>query len=210
MGAQYYVRCPEGHKPFKLYRVEGEYSEAFQCDARCENAKGHVCKCSCGGMNHGLAWAVKPEQVESQRTPVENVGAATVGYVHPDNSVRLSVLATREMLSRKEEEQQVTDEPPRRPEKVFVEGEEGDQREFLGKLIAKKDTANSTLYTFVVKVGDDEAIVKSFVPSFAIPDPDPEVRDMVTFTAIIKEHQDHPDYGKSSLVSYLKVTEINP
>lgn len=24
-----------------------------KCDARCTNAKGHVCECSCGGKNHG-------------------------------------------------------------------------------------------------------------------------------------------------------------
>lgn len=24
-----------------------------KCDARCQNAKGHVCECACGGKNHG-------------------------------------------------------------------------------------------------------------------------------------------------------------
>lgn len=24
-----------------------------KCDARCQNAKGHDCECSCGGANHG-------------------------------------------------------------------------------------------------------------------------------------------------------------
>jgi hypothetical protein len=24
-----------------------------KCDARCTNAKGHKCECSCGGANHG-------------------------------------------------------------------------------------------------------------------------------------------------------------
>lgn len=24
-----------------------------KCDARCRNAKGHNCECSCGGKNHG-------------------------------------------------------------------------------------------------------------------------------------------------------------
>jgi hypothetical protein len=181
--------------------------EGFQCDARCENAKGHVCKCSCGGMNHGLAYAVTPEQIEVARSqPAENIGRAmaetnerygVTGVQVGSEDISNEDLRTRENLSR------------RAPQKVFAEGEEGDQREFFGKLIAKKDTANSTLYTFVVKVGDDEAIVKSFVPSFAIPDPDPEVRDMVEFEAIIKEHQDHPEYGKSTLVTYLKVLDIN-
>ena len=26
-----------------------------KCDARCMNAKGHNCECSCGGANHGIA-----------------------------------------------------------------------------------------------------------------------------------------------------------
>jgi hypothetical protein len=25
------------------------------CDARCTNARGHNCECSCGGKNHGMA-----------------------------------------------------------------------------------------------------------------------------------------------------------
>jgi len=25
-----------------------------KCDARCQNAKGHVCECSCGGKYHGI------------------------------------------------------------------------------------------------------------------------------------------------------------
>lgn len=199
MGAQYYVRCPEGHKPFKLYRVEGEFSEAFECDARCENAKGHTCKCSCGGMNHGKAYAVQPSEI----VHVENSGAAIANAKF--RSPREGGTIEDRSWNPEEQKGEPAYERPRRLEKVFVEGAEGDEREFLGKLIAKKDTTNSTLYTFAVKVGQHEAIVKSFVPSFAIPDPDPEVRDMVEFTAIIKEHQDHPDYGKSTLVNYLKV-----
>ena len=27
------------------------------CDARCTGARGHSCDCSCGGKNHGIAWA---------------------------------------------------------------------------------------------------------------------------------------------------------
>jgi len=218
MGAQYYVRCPERHKPFKLFRVEGTYSEDFQCDSRCENAKGHICKCSCGGLNHGIAYAVQPTQVENLGAAVANanekygVTGVEVGGASYSNEELRSRPTKAEMDAREDDEyaEHVRDrEKTRRPEKVFLVGEEGEEVFVTGKLIAKKDTANSTLYTFVVKVGDDEAIVKSFVPAFAIPDPDPEVRDMVEFRAIIKEHQDHPEYGKSTLVNYLKVQEIN-
>lgn len=33
-----YKSCPSLHK----------------CDARCQNSKGHICECSCGGMYHGI------------------------------------------------------------------------------------------------------------------------------------------------------------
>lgn len=32
------------------YKVNGS---KHKCDARCLNAKGHNCECSCGGKNHG-------------------------------------------------------------------------------------------------------------------------------------------------------------
>lgn len=47
------ARCANGHKVFPLKRVKGTYSKDHKCDARCLNAKGHDCTCSCGGMNHG-------------------------------------------------------------------------------------------------------------------------------------------------------------
>ena len=34
------------------YRVDKP--SLHKCDARCMNAKGHNCECSCGGKNHGL------------------------------------------------------------------------------------------------------------------------------------------------------------
>lgn len=54
----FFARCPNRHAFFKLRRVEGTYSEVHQCDARCLNAKGWKCTCSCGGMNHGKGFAV--------------------------------------------------------------------------------------------------------------------------------------------------------
>lgn len=33
--------------------VKGVLNESTRCDARCENAKGSSCECSCAGMNHG-------------------------------------------------------------------------------------------------------------------------------------------------------------
>jgi hypothetical protein len=51
-------RCPDGHFPFRMKAVKGTYSPDHKCDARCLNAKGHDCTCSCGGMNHGRGHAV--------------------------------------------------------------------------------------------------------------------------------------------------------
>jgi hypothetical protein len=47
------ARCTNSHKVFPLQRIKGTYSADHKCDARCLNAKGHTCTCSCGGMNHG-------------------------------------------------------------------------------------------------------------------------------------------------------------
>src|SRR5271170_6388850 len=56
-------RCPNGHKVFRLYQVEGEYDPDVKCDGRCEGARGHVCRCACGGMNHGRGHAGVVENV---------------------------------------------------------------------------------------------------------------------------------------------------
>lgn len=45
-------RCGERHQAERAI----EYSltpSRHRCDARCENARGHVCECACGGINHG-------------------------------------------------------------------------------------------------------------------------------------------------------------
>lgn len=35
----------------KIYFADN--ASLHKCDARCRNAKGHDCQCSCGGANHG-------------------------------------------------------------------------------------------------------------------------------------------------------------
>lgn len=39
--------------------VAGTYVPEIKCDARCQNAKGHKCECSCGGKNHGAGISVR-------------------------------------------------------------------------------------------------------------------------------------------------------
>lgn len=36
--------------------VHGVFKAARKCDAKCLDAKGHKCECSCGGKNHGAGY----------------------------------------------------------------------------------------------------------------------------------------------------------
>jgi hypothetical protein len=56
-----FSRCDRGHRVFALRRIDGTYSKDHKCDARCLNAKGWKCTCSCGGANHGRGYAVVHE-----------------------------------------------------------------------------------------------------------------------------------------------------
>jgi hypothetical protein len=51
--------------PLRWAIVEGRLSERH-CDSRCENARGVVCNCSCGGARHGIAWLTQPTQLPLQ------------------------------------------------------------------------------------------------------------------------------------------------
>lgn len=52
------VECPGCGKGVRVARMKGVYNPDHLCDARCTNAKGSNCECSCGGANHGAAWGV--------------------------------------------------------------------------------------------------------------------------------------------------------
>ena len=43
-------------KMMSFGKLEGYVNPDVKCDARCTNARGHNCECSCGGLNHGSAW----------------------------------------------------------------------------------------------------------------------------------------------------------
>jgi hypothetical protein len=49
--------CPNCHRAMEYGALVGRFDPSHKCDARCEGARGHNCECSCGGANHGLAWA---------------------------------------------------------------------------------------------------------------------------------------------------------
>jgi hypothetical protein len=68
----WWSRCPNRHKVFPLKSVKGTYSPDHKCDARCLNAKGHDCTCSCGGANHGRGYAVEVQQaIQTVQVPHE-------------------------------------------------------------------------------------------------------------------------------------------
>jgi hypothetical protein len=47
------IECVKHHGPISFTPINGKYSAQHQCDARCLNALGPNCECSCGGENHG-------------------------------------------------------------------------------------------------------------------------------------------------------------
>jgi hypothetical protein len=45
---------PDGRKMNATRAIERKRNPSMhRCDARCMNARGHLCECSCGGKNHG-------------------------------------------------------------------------------------------------------------------------------------------------------------
>lgn len=45
--------CAEHQRVFPLRAVKGRFVESIICTAKCRNATGPNCNCSCGGANHG-------------------------------------------------------------------------------------------------------------------------------------------------------------
>lgn len=75
------ARCDKGHRVFPLRAIKGTYSPDHQCDARCLNAKGHTCTCSCGGANHGRGHAVAVVSVTEEPKHLGEVGKNITGEV---------------------------------------------------------------------------------------------------------------------------------
>lgn len=207
MGAQYYVRCPEGHKPFKLYRVEGEFSEAFECDSRCENAKGHTCKCSCGGMNHGKAYAVTPTDV----VHVENPGAAIANYkeiVAREPAAFGGRDVDEEDMDAERRLIEAQREDIRYPKQHI--GEIGEQIRFEGKVDHRRLANDTVLYVFLTEIRTPiigellgEAKVEWWKPDW-VNDPEYVEGEVYKLKAKVKRHDDSPKWGKATVVTYLE------
>lgn len=48
------IFCATHRRQIWFKRIDGKVSEVHICDARCLNATGPNCECSCGGANHGM------------------------------------------------------------------------------------------------------------------------------------------------------------
>lgn len=93
-----FARCPDRHKFFPLKEIKGTYSADHKCDARCMNAKGHECTCSCGGANHGRGYAT--EVVEASATPVVIVRDENEPITVKQENFMRALLAERELPAR--------------------------------------------------------------------------------------------------------------
>ncbi len=95
-----FARCDKGHKVFRLKQIKGTYSADHKCDARCLNAKGNSCTCSCGGMNHGRGHAVTLTASREPRFLGEIGkhirGSVTVEGIWPRESSKLYTLRTND------------------------------------------------------------------------------------------------------------------
>lgn len=47
------AECATHRQELRWNEIEGIVNDT-KCDGRCTGAKGHVCECSCGGLNHGV------------------------------------------------------------------------------------------------------------------------------------------------------------
>lgn len=53
MNTLHVMECPKCGGRFLGKPVKGIKNEQVPCNAKCTNATGPNCECSCGGMNHG-------------------------------------------------------------------------------------------------------------------------------------------------------------
>jgi hypothetical protein len=189
------ARCTNNHRVFPLKRIEGTYSEDFKCDSRCLNAKSNICRCSCGGLNHGRGHAVQLQPVKAPTLMGE------AGY---------------EIW--RDDERQVTDPVDERVAREQAEdihypkqhlGERGEQIRFQGKLDYTRDSSDSTLYVFLTEVRTPvtgellgEAKIEWWKPSYV--NVEFVVGEVYNLKAKVKRHDDSPKWGKATVVTYLE------
>jgi hypothetical protein len=205
------ARCTNNHRVFSLRRIEGTYSEDFKCDSRCMNAKGHKCKCSCGGLNHGRGHAV---QLQSLGTAVANINE---GYGITGVRVGGQSISNDELRGRREDEEDTAAErrliaaqaKDMRYPKQHI-GEIGEKVYFTGELRQKREINDSILHVFYTEVHSaphnefvGEAKVEWWMPA-SVPDPGFEMGEVYDLKAKVKRHDHHPKWGNATVVTYLE------
>jgi hypothetical protein len=186
------ARCSNGHKWFVCKAVKGTYSENHKCDARCLNAKGNDCTCSCGGANHGRGHAVTVVNAAELRPSGPRL---STGDKSPLDLVAEAVKVEQKVKK--------IDYPVGLRTDGKHLGEVG--KHIRGEVtIARKLTvANGrVLYKFITEAGDN---IDWFVP--ADYDPDWPVRKTLTIRAKVKAHDSHERFGNSTVVIYVEEVE---
>lgn len=190
------ARCPNRHKVFRLIQVEGEFNPDVKCDGRCEGARGHVCVCACGGMNHGRA----------HHAIVENVSEGTERFGDAKQQLVLSALSgpeREEQRQRESDEQQVIDAEAEATTRIVNDalfGEVGEQITGRALVTHEQDVSDATLYLFRAFVDGNFGTVKWFKPSYI--DVPYAKGDSITFKAKVKRHE--TEYGNTTLVTYFE------
>jgi hypothetical protein len=175
-----FARCTNRHKVFPCKLVKGTYSEAHQCDARCLNAKGNDCTCSCGGANHGRGHVATVTQASE-------LPGRTQGSVR-DALVRRAV----------ETDPSLT---PARPLGRHL-GEVGKHIKGEVKIARVLKLVNSMLYKFITEAGDN---IDWFVPHTY--DPGWDEGRTLTIRAKVIRHESHERFGNSTVVIYVEEVE---
>ncbi len=176
-----FARCTNRHKVFPCKLVKGTYSKDHQCDARCLNAKGHTCTCSCGGANHGRGHVATvtdastlPERaILDGKTDLE-VAMIGAGVTLPSGPGLLDMVA-----------QAVVRENPELVKPLRHLGEVG--KHITGEVTvdALGEAFNKTLYT--LKATNGGHVITWIAPEYA--DPQWPIGKTFTLRAKVKAHK---------------------
>lgn len=173
--------CPNCNRRAFLKRVKGTFNPDHKCDDRCLNAHGNVCVCACGGANHG-----------------KNHGIAQVVAVDRDTGSHNPLRHPTPEEIEKFNAGFVSTPPPVKP--VGHLGEVGGHITGEVELVNRRPLDNDR-FLFQFRANDRTRI------SWFVPDqyaPDWQVGWKGTIRAKVKAHEDHPDYGKSTVVLFVE------
>jgi hypothetical protein len=194
------ARCSNGHKWFVCKAVKGTYSENHKCDARCLNAKGNDCTCSCGGANHGRGHAVTVVNAAELPSPTTDQFFREMRDARVENLVRTAEQS-------KDIREQVWAEQMRKAERTAGRhlGEVG--KHIRGEVIVSRVVSGGghvdyTTYEFLTEGGDK---IVWFAPVYA--DPQWEQGKTLTIRAKVKRHESHERFGNSTVVIYVEEVE---